>query len=278
MLDRVSDRIYADVSGKAGGNFGFVVLDEDIVFIDAGMIHMYTEQVSDWAIKEFKKPLTKLIYTHSHSDHVFGAQGLGAVCCIGSAQMRAICDKNLNAHWKLDSIIESVKSRKDERPELWDAIQTLQLKLPDILFDEQLIIGSNHDLIVEHRGGHTAGSSTIAVEPEHILFIGDLIFSGVFPYAADPTCDPDEWISILERIILDEYEAIIPGHGPICDNSELEKQIAFLSDLRDAVKEALSEGLSKEEFLQQKPLPSQYQEGSQHRAPITVEHFYNFYG
>ena len=203
------------------------------------MVHTYTEEVKSWAIQKFNKPVAKLIYTHSHSDHVFGAQGLGEVCCVGSSSMRDICEINLEDRWKLENIIESMKERKDERPELWNAIQTLQLRLPDILFEEQLTIGGNHDLQIVHRGGHTTGSSTISVEPEHILFIGDLIFSGAFPYAADPSCNPDEWISVLETIVLEDYEVIIPGHGPLCDNKELENHIAFLSSLRDAVKDAI---------------------------------------
>ena len=135
-----------------------------------------------------------------------------------------------------------------------------------------------HDLQIVHRGGHTTGSSTISVEPEHILFIGDLIFSGAFPYAADPSCNPDEWISVLETIVLEDYEVIIPGHGPLCDNKELENHIAFLSSLRDAVKDAIDNDIPKEEFIEKGLLPHYYEEGHQHRGPITVEHFYNFYG
>ncbi|MFW9920173.1 MAG: MBL fold metallo-hydrolase [Candidatus Thorarchaeota archaeon] len=278
MLDKVSDRIYADLTGKTGGNFGLVVLDDQIVFIDAGMVHTYTDQVRQWAETEFERKVTKLIYTHSHSDHVFGAQGLGEVCRIGSSQMRLICEENLQSHWKRDAIIESMKSRRDERPELWNAIQNLELKLPDIVFEDGLIVGSSRDLKIVHRGGHTAGSSTVSVEPEHILFIGDLIFSGVFPYAADHSCDPDKWISVLETIVLEDYDLIIPGHGPLCDNKELEKHISFLSDLRDAVKDAISKGITKDQFSEQGLLPTHYDEGLQHRGPITIDHFYNFYG
>ncbi len=278
MLDKVSDIVYADISGKTGGNFGLIVLEDQIVFIDAGMVHTHTQKVREWATKQFSKPITKLIYTHSHSDHVFGAQGLGDVCCIGSTKMRAICNENLMNHWKLDAIIESMRSRKDERPDLWTAVQNLDLKLPDILFDSQIYIGTSSELIVEHRGGHTAGSSTIAVRDEKILFIGDLIFNGSFPYAADPSCNPDDWILTLKNIIQEDYNVIIPGHGSICDNNELENPIDFLSQLRDSVKDALEKGITKDDFLERGLLPTYHEGGAQHRVPITVDHFYEFYG
>ncbi len=278
MLDKISERVYADTSGQNGGNFGCVVLDDQVVFVDAGMVHTHTARVCDWVRKEFDLPITKLIYTHSHSDHVYGAQGLGILSIIASEQMLSMCEENLKSRWKREAIIESMESRKEERPALWESVQTLEIKLPDIIFSEKISIGSKRDLEVVLRGGHTMGSATVSVEPEHVLFIGDLIFNGVIPYAGDPTCNPDRWIEGLEDIISSDYTTIIPGHGKICDNSELQRHVSFLSELRDRVLNALADGLTQEEFIEKGLFPDYHLETFEYRGPMAIAQFYNHYG
>jgi glyoxylase-like metal-dependent hydrolase (beta-lactamase superfamily II) len=278
MLDRISDRVFADVSGKFGGNFGLVVLDDQVVFIDSGQVHTYTSSIRDWALSEFSLPITKVIFTHYHSDHVFGAQGLGDVSRIGSARMREICTKNLETNWRKEAIIESMRSRKEIRPELWNAVQTIELKLPDIIFEQSLKVGNKGEIAVRITGGHTGGSSVVSIEPEHILFIGDLIFHGTFPYAGDPTSSPDMWIQGLQEIIKEDYPIIIPGHGAVCDNQELQAHVDFFTALRKSVRDAISQRISTDEFLESGLLPSHYAEGLEQRAPSTIKHYYDFYG
>lgn len=278
MLDRISERVFADVSGKFGGNFGLVVLDDQIVFIDSGQVHTHTSKVTDWVLSEFNLPITKVIFTHYHSDHVFGAQGLGNVSRIGSARMREICTTNLDENWRREAIIEGMRSRKDERPELWNAVQSLELRLPDIIFETSLKVGDKGDIAVQLMGGHTAGSSVVSIEPEHILFIGDLIFHGTFPYAGDPTSSPDKWIEGLQELIKENYSIIVPGHGAPCDNKELQTHVDFFTELRKRVRDAISREISAEEFLEEGLLPSHYAEGLNQRAPSTIEHYYDFYG
>ncbi|MHA1934949.1 MAG: MBL fold metallo-hydrolase [Candidatus Thorarchaeota archaeon] len=210
-LVNVVGKVHADVEGKNGGNFGAIILEDEIVVIDAGMIHPISKMIRENLEKEFNLPILKLVFTHYHSDHVFGAQAFEPVSLIGSASMR-----NLTDQWEPDTLKENYESYRDERPELWKAIQNLSIRLPDIVFTNKLAIGNESEVIIQHVGGHTAGSSTVVVEPENAIFVGDLIFSGVFPYGGDPTSNPDRWIMNLESIIAKDYEFIIPGHGPLC--------------------------------------------------------------
>jgi len=85
-LTKISERIYADTEGTNGGNFGAIVLDDEIVIIDSGMFHHLTEEARELLEKEHQLPVLKLLLTHVHADHVWGAQAFNPVTMISSKQ------------------------------------------------------------------------------------------------------------------------------------------------------------------------------------------------
>lgn len=85
-LIKISERIYADTDGTNGGNFGAVVLDDEIVIIDSGMVHHITKEARDLFDKEYQIPALKLLLTHYHGDHVWGAQAFNPITMISSKQ------------------------------------------------------------------------------------------------------------------------------------------------------------------------------------------------
>ncbi len=276
MLDRVTERVYADTSGQYGGNFGFVVLDDQVVFIDAGMVHLHMAEVCNWIETEFSLPVSKLIYTHSHSDHVWGAQGLGSVSRISSIPTQENCAQNMKTQWKHTAIHESAKTWEKERPTLWDAVQTLEIQLPDITFKDTLTIGINNELSLYLFGGHTSGSSIVVVEPEHIVFVGDLIFNGVFPYIGDSSCNPDRWIMALQKVVAADYSIIIPGHGQLCKNDEIERQLVFFEGFKDRVNSAIENGIPIDEFQEKGLVPTLY-ETTPERLKMAIDLYFEFY-
>ena len=221
-LSKLIDRIYANTDGTNGGNHGAIVLEDEIVMIDSGMIHQKSREMKANLEHEIGLPILKLVFTHSHGDHVFGAQAFEPVSLIASAPMRRRCEDNLRSDWKQDTLLKRYSETKEERPELWEAIQSLNIRLPDIVFKDQISLGNNREITVKLLGGHTSGSSIVISHPQKAIFVGDLIFGGQFPYGGDPTCDPDRWIMALEEVQAIDYETIIPGHGPVCGRSELE--------------------------------------------------------
>ena len=126
-------------------------------------------------------------------------------------------------------------------------------------------------------GGHTSGSSIVISHPHNTVFVGDLIFNEQFPYAGDPTCDPDRWILALEEIHSYEYDIIVPGHGPVCGQKELAGYIEALSDLRDLIKEALKTGLSVESFIKREMVPESIAAGFERFGEVSLKHWFSFY-
>jgi cyclase len=277
-LRKLVDGLFVDTDGTNGGNHGAIVLEDEVVMVDAGMIHPKSFEEKEFLVEETGLPILKLIFTHSHSDHVFGAQAFEPVSLIASAPMRQRCEDNLKGDWASETLKKNYSTMKDERPELWDAIQDLSIRLPDIVFKTHLFLGNNEEISVKLLGGHTAGSSTIISHPHQAIFVGDLIFSGQFPYGGDPTCDPDRWIMALEEVQELGLETIIPGHGPVCGMNELEVYIGALMDLRANVEDATSSGMSVSEFIEEGMIPQDIAEGSERFAERTLNHWFQFYG
>jgi glyoxylase-like metal-dependent hydrolase (beta-lactamase superfamily II) len=274
-LEKVTDRVYADVTGENGGNFGAILLDDEIIMVDSGMMHLKSTVAKDYLAAKFGLPITKILLTHHHSDHVFGAQAFEPMSFISSSKTRKICEAALDAWWSDEELKAWADDAKETRPDLWESLQSLRVIIPDVTFDDELRFGD--DIVFRHIGGHTAGSSIVIVEPEHILFIGDLLFNKSFPYAGDSSCDPDRWISGLEEIVAAEYKIVIPGHGPLCESEGIIEQIEFLKQFRELIKNAIEEGLTSKQFLDEKRTPDYYLEGAEHRVKVSVEHWFAHY-
>jgi len=276
-LKKITEGIYVCDDGSNGGNHGAVVLDDEVVIIDSGMIHPKSAETRSFLESETGLPIRKLVFTHSHSDHVFGAQAFEPIEMFASEPMMNRFRENLKGDWEFTSLVKRYSEMKSQRPDLWNAVQTLSLRLPDSVFQEHIRIGKNDELSIRLTGGHTSGSSIIVVSQCNTVFVGDLIFNGQFPYGGDPTCDPDRWILALEEIHALKLEIIVPGHGPTCGQNELAEYIEALSDLRENVKNALKTGLSVESFIAREMVPEAISSGFERFGEVTLNHWFSFF-
>ncbi|MHA2024271.1 MAG: MBL fold metallo-hydrolase [Candidatus Thorarchaeota archaeon] len=277
-LSKLMDGIYVTTDGSNGGNHGAIVLEDEVIMVDSGMVHPKSRVTKDFLEKETGLPILKLIFTHYHSDHVFGAQAFEPVSLIASEPMRRGCEENIESDWKIETLKKNYEGMKDERPELWNSLDDLSIRLPDIVFNNQLSLGNNKEITVKLLGGHTAGSSVVTSQPHNTIFVGDLIFNGMFPYAGDRTCHPDRWIMALEEVLALGVENVIPGHGPVCGLKEVEEYVAALIILRDNVKDSLDSGVSVESLLNSDRIPFLFSEGKERFGERSLQHWYQFYG
>ncbi len=276
-LKKLNDRIYVDTNENNGGNHGAIIVDDEIIMIDSGMIHTKSHITKNYLESETGFPIKKLILTHSHGDHVFGVQAFEPVVLISSEPTYERCKKSLETEWKQEVLLERYASIKDDNPEMWKSLQNLSIRLPDLVFDDSITIGEEKQVTAKLMGGHTSGSSIVIDHDTNTVFVGDLIFSGIFPYGGDPSCDPDRWILSLEEIHDSNYDVIIPGHGPICDQEELGAYLEALSEFRQNIKDAINSGLSVESFMKRRLIPEILSPGFDQFGEITLTHWFDFY-
>jgi glyoxylase-like metal-dependent hydrolase (beta-lactamase superfamily II) len=146
--------------------------------------------------------------------------------------------------------------------------------LPEIMFDDNLTIKSGpYEVQFKYVGGHTECSAYSYFPQDKVIFLGDLLFADEFPWAGDGSSDPDQWIAIFKDVLEMDFEYIVPGHGPLCDKSEIKKQLQLLEELRDNTIEAIKNQLGPEDI---KP-STIYEKAVDRRLARTLRHFHKFY-
>ena len=107
---------------------------------------------------------------------------------------------------------------------------------------------------------------------DKVLFSGDLLFSGQFPWAGDPSADPHSWIG--GRAPRRDVDTIVPGHGLLCDKREVEKQLLFFKAMRKEMKHLISKGASEEDALRYEGYPEFYPPGRPQWRGDSLRHWY----
>jgi glyoxylase-like metal-dependent hydrolase (beta-lactamase superfamily II) len=103
--------------------------------------------------------------------------------------------------------------------------------------------------VLEYLGpAHCDGDIIVHLPEDGIVFVGDLLFVGRFPWLGDG--DIEGWISALGRVAGLAVRQVVPGHGKPVGLKELGDFRDMLTALRDGVAEALKAGMSEDEAVE----------------------------
>ena len=272
-LEQVSERTVAVIDqGTLRSDAGAVALENFIVAIDPTMKPPAAKAFRKKLEEKFSLPVKFLLITHYHADHVFGAAPFKDTCIIGSTELTANILKRKNTDWSP----KAIEQWKQENPEDTDWLDEVEIVMPTLSFQDRLEIHDG-DQVVElyYGGGHTSCSAYAYVPGEKVLFAGDLMFATGFPYAGDPTCDPDRWMDVFRDFLSLDFEKLVPGHGPVVEKDEVEKHLAFFEALRDATKEAIKAGKGPDAI--QTPEFYELDEEYAWVKTVTLERLFAFY-
>ncbi|MBU0587522.1 MAG: MBL fold metallo-hydrolase [Gammaproteobacteria bacterium] len=201
-------------------NAGFVVTPAGVVVIDA----LGSPALSKRLVAEIRKitpqPITHVILTHYHADHIYGLQtfkDLGA---------------NIIAHGAAKDYLNSETARlrlQASREELapWIDAQT-RLVSADEWIDgpKDLVVGGMHFQITPVGPSHTPEDLAIYLPAEKVLFAGDLVFRSRIPFVGQ--ADSHHWILSLDNLLKFDAQVIVPGHGPL--STEAQKDMKLTRD------------------------------------------------
>ncbi|MHA1155103.1 MAG: MBL fold metallo-hydrolase [Candidatus Heimdallarchaeota archaeon] len=240
--------------GDKQANLGVIEFDDYLILIDPSPNEDAAKIMKSLIKEKYKKSVKYLLVTHYHWDHTYGLPPFSDSIIIGSEELMKILQK-INANHR--------QQNKDG------------IILPDITFNEKLVI---HDanLAVEFYycgGGHTKCSSFAYFPDEKVLFTGDLLFAKIFPWAGDPTTDPDQWMVVFEKMLQLDFEHVVPGHGPVVGRDEIKKHLEFFKSLREATIVAIKAGTGYESIKR----PEFYIGWEEPSNSKSVKHIYEFY-
>ncbi len=253
-------------------NAGVIIFPNFIVAIDPTMYPPDARGFRDILEKNYKKPVKFLLITHYHGDHVFGAAPFKDVEIISHESQLDLIDEKLKGEWSKTAFEEW----KKEEPDRADAIDQIEICKPTKTFKSEFIITDEENgyrLEIYHAGGHTKDSSFAYFQKEKVIFAGDLMFAKSFPWAGDPTCNPDAWIQAFEKILTLDFEHVIPGHGPLVGREEIVKHLDFFKDLRKIIKKSIEKGISADKIK----IPNFYSPVQPGMDTRSIEHWLKFY-
>lgn len=188
-------------------NAGVVIAPDGVVVIDALGSVSLAEQLIDAIRKLTPKPISHVIVTHYHADHVYGLQAFRAV----GAQI--IAQDNGKLYLSSETAQLRLEASREELAPWVDARTTLQGADVWVSSGGRLrLAGWEFDLLAVGPA-HTPDDLVVYLPVERVLFAGDLVFRGRIPFVG--TADSAGWIKALDRLLSLDLVAVVPGHGPL---------------------------------------------------------------
>ena len=249
---------------------GIILMEDSVAAVDA----QYPVSGADFRRSiptVTDKPVTHLILTHIHGDHVFGNQAFEDCEIVSHRRLREKMEENLETEWAPGNLERMLEDIRENRPERAPLFEGLRIVLPTSTYDDRYSLDG---IEVIHLPGHTDGSAVVYIPGDRTLFAGDLLFAKTFPWAGDPTADPDEWIDSFKAILEMDVDTIVPGHGPVCDKGEIEIQLEWFKAVRGEMRRLISEGATQEEAVSYDGYPGFY-ESTGDRRERSLRHWYS---
>jgi glyoxylase-like metal-dependent hydrolase (beta-lactamase superfamily II) len=198
-----------------------------------------------WNLFEAIKKATNLpvrynVVSHYHADHIYGLQAFkDHSASVIVAQQRA-------TEYREDDQTsgERADQRLDQRREAlspWVDANT-RVVPPDITFDKRMTIylGGKRFVLIYAGPAHSASDSMMFVEPDGVLFAGDVVQNSRIPFMNADDVDTANWLKSLAEVEMLAPKFIIPGHG--LPSTDAANAIAFTRDyityVRDAMEKA----------------------------------------
>jgi glyoxylase-like metal-dependent hydrolase (beta-lactamase superfamily II) len=237
-ITRVSDHVYAIMGFP---NVAIVIGNRATLVVDTGMGPRNGAIIMRQVEKLTKNPKLFLTTTHFHPEHAAGEQGFPA----NTILVRPTVQQE-EMEKRGTEFIEMFRSRSAQNKEL---LADVKLRPPDILFDHDmnLDLGGVTARLFWLGAAHTKGDELIMVQPDSALISGDIVQSKLIPGMPNSDSSPKSWIAILEKLETMKPRLIVPDHGALGDGSLIEKERAFLVDLRNRALELKRQGTSVEE-------------------------------
>lgn len=258
------------LAGPVDGNSTVIIADDAVVVVDTHINPAVTRAVINKIRRLTDSPVTHVVNTHWHDDHVNGnhefRKAFPEVAIIAHrATLHELCyewqvmeEQRSEAYAGVDVEELRKKAADEEQAEPGSAIAysvyagyvaalrpelpTLVLEYPDTVFDDSISLAFG-DRRIEIRWpgrGNTDGDAVVWLPTERVLVTGDLLVAPI-PFAFDAPMK--HWSRTLERLAELEPGILIPGHGPVqYGDSYLTAVITLLDETLEQVRSARANG------------------------------------
>jgi glyoxylase-like metal-dependent hydrolase (beta-lactamase superfamily II) len=212
-------------------NAGFVITPDSVVVIDALGSPALARRLLQEIGRITPKPVSHVIVTHYHADHIYGLQAFKAAGARIVAHRLALEYLNSEtARLRLEA------SRRELAP--WIDDSTRLVPADDWLDgDTDLRIGGLVFQLRRAGPAHTPEDLVVNLPAEGVLYAGDTVFRGRIPFVGQ--ANSKHWIETLDALLNLRPRVLVPGHGP--QSTEPQADLALTRDYLQYLRQTMGE-------------------------------------
>jgi len=192
-----------------------LVYDEGVVVVDAPPA--YSARLPQAIAEVTAKPITHVVYSHSHIDHIGGTKALGG---------------------------RPVIIAQDETAQLLKRAADPNRPLPTVTFADRytLRVGTQVLELSYHGNAHEPGNIFIYAPAQRVLMVVDIIFPGWMPWRRFALAqDIPGYFAQVEEIRTLEWDTLVGGHvARTGTRADVAAQAEFNQDVKQAAATALA--------------------------------------
>jgi cyclase len=240
-MQQLAPNVYVETASEAT-NVAAILTSQGLVYVDAPMI---PDQARAW--KGVSAALTGdpplyLINTDYHGGHSIGDPILGGTVVAHEAVWQHIVGMSESARKRV------LDRWEKEHPFEFPEIKKLAFTRPELTFNGRMVLYCGDTVIqLIYTGGHTPATAMVYLPDSRVLFTGDILVLGRYPYLGE--ANTKEWLDALTLIRRMDPAIVVPGHGELCDAKATEPLSEYIRAIRGAVRRYFKDGRSKSETV-----------------------------
>jgi len=213
-------------------NAGVVIGPQAVILVDALGTPALAEELLEEVRLRTSLPITHVIVTHYHADHIYGLQ------VFKDAGARVVAHRQALLYLNSDTAQQRLAASREE---LFPWVDEQTRLVPADRWIEGPTTLQVGDTTLELRPvgpSHTPEDLAVWLPQRQVLFAGDLVFRGRIPFVGQ--ADSAHWVQALDTLLGFDARVVVPGHGPVSASvrADLELTRDYLLHLRRTMGEA----------------------------------------
>lgn len=266
-------------SSGAASNAGIVDLGDRTLVFDTFLVPQAAADLRDAAVTLTDRAPTLVINSHFHGDHVRGNQVFDdtavvisttrtreLIATVGVPQVAQMKTAGGQMLADLEALVaaEQDPARREQLDKqlrrsrvVAESLPDLQLRLPELTFERQLVFHGTRRtaLLISPGGGHTDSDAVLYLPDDEVVFVADLLFNGLHPWAGDGY--PAACALILDELLSWEFGPVVGGHGPLATAVELRAMRSYMQMLAETLSGLLAADAAPDEVAAV-PVPAEW--------------------
>jgi cyclase len=252
-LHELGDGLYAYLQPDGGwgwSNAGLITAEGTSLLVDTLFDPKLTRDMLDtMAPVTDRNPIGQAFNTHGNGDHWFGnsllPDGIPIVASAAAIEdMRAAPAAAVNVLFNELDLGPEFDAFAERAMRKFDFASVVE-RLPTESFSgaHELRVGDRRVELIELGPAHTLGDTIAHVPDAGVVFTGDLLFIEGTPIMWDGPVG--NWLTACDRILDLGARVIVPGHGPVTDDSGVRDLQGYLTYVRDEARQRFEAGMDE---------------------------------